>query len=157
MAVGLYGVLDAGAPRALGLPLLGVGSVALAAGLFAGGRRAVRTRYRPDPWRLAEWVVALSGLAALAGMIVAARLPGGAAGARTRSAYPLAWPTLPLAAVAGIVVGPAARRWRLPARPRSCGRPPPRPPPGRPDGSGPGGARRPDRAGVDAAPDAVAA
>ncbi len=88
-------MLDGGAPQALGLPLLGVGSVALAASLFAGGRRAVRTRYRPDPWRLAESVVGLSGLAALAGMIVAARLPGGGL-ALDPPAYPLTWPTLPL-------------------------------------------------------------
>ena len=103
VAVGLYGVLDAGAPQALGLPLLGLGSVALAASLFTGGRRAVRTRYRPDPWRLAEWIVSLSGLVALGGMILAARLPDGSQ-ALNPPAYPLVWPTLPLVAVAGIAV-----------------------------------------------------
>ncbi len=96
-------MLDAGAPQALGLPLLGLGSVALAASLFTGGRRAVRTRYRPDPWRLAEWIVGLSGLVAVGGMIVAARLPDGSL-ALNPPAYPLAWPTLPLVAVAGIAV-----------------------------------------------------
>jgi len=104
VAVGLYGVLDGAAPRALGLPLLGVGSVALAAGLFVGGRRAVRTRYRPDPWKLPEWVVGASGLAAVAGMVLAARLPGGE-GALDSFTVPLVWPTLPLAAVAGILAG----------------------------------------------------
>ncbi|MGZ4682135.1 MAG: energy-coupling factor transporter transmembrane protein EcfT, partial [Acidimicrobiales bacterium] len=103
VAVGLYGVLDGGAPQALGLPLLGIGSAALAASLFSGGRRAVRTRYRPDPWRLAEWVVSMSGMVALAGMIVAAHLPGGDL-ALDPPAFPLAWPTLPLVAVAGIAV-----------------------------------------------------
>jgi len=103
VTVGLYGVLDAGAPQGLGLPLLGMGSVALAASVFAGGRRAVRTRYRPDPWRLAEWVVSLSGLAALAGMIAAARTPGGGE-ALNPSFFPLVWPTLPLVAAAGILV-----------------------------------------------------
>jgi len=104
VAAGLYGVLDAGAPRALGLPLLGAGSVALAVGLFASGRRAVRTRYRPDPWRLPEWVVGFSGLAALVGMVAAARLPGGEA-ALDSFTVPLVWPALPAAAVAGIMAG----------------------------------------------------
>ena len=104
VAAGLYGVLDAGAPRALGLPLLGAGSVVLAVGLFASGRRAVRTRYRPDPWKVAEWIVGLSGLAALVGMVVAARLPGGEA-ALDSFTIPLVWPTLPLAAAVGILCG----------------------------------------------------
>jgi energy-coupling factor transport system permease protein len=103
VTVGLYGILDGGAPQALGLPLLGVGSVALAASLFSGGRRAVRTRYRPDPWRIPEWIVGLSGLTALAALIVVARMPGGGQ-ALDPPAYPLAWPTLPLLAVAGILV-----------------------------------------------------
>ena len=104
VAVGLYGVLDAGAPQALGLPLLGVGSVALAASLFGGGRRAVRTRYRPDPWRIPEWIVGLSGLAALAGTDRRGPHARAAAQALDPPAYPLAWPTLPLLAVAGILV-----------------------------------------------------
>ena len=102
VAVGLYGVLDAGAPRALGLPVLGVGAVVLAASLFVGGRRAVRTRYRPDPWRAPEWVVSLSGAAALAGMVAAARVA--VPGALEPPMNPLAWPALPWVAVAGIVV-----------------------------------------------------
>jgi len=103
VSVGVYGVLDAGAPSGLGLPVLGAGCVALAAGLFMGGTRAVRTRYRPDPWRGPEWLVSASGLAALAGTIVAARLVGGA-DALNPSLSPLGWPTLPWAAVAGVAL-----------------------------------------------------
>ena len=103
VAVGLYGVLDAGAPSGLGLPLLGAGCVALATGLFAGGARAVRTRYRPDPWRSPEWIVSASGLAALVGTIVAGRVVGGAA-ALDPPFSPLAWPTLPWLAVAGVAI-----------------------------------------------------
>jgi energy-coupling factor transport system permease protein len=103
IAVGLYAVADAGVPGAFGLPLVGLGSVALAVSLFAGGRRAVRTRYRPDPWRIPEWVVGTSGLVALAGMVVAARLPGGSE-ALDPSTTPLRWPTVPIVAVVGILV-----------------------------------------------------
>ncbi len=102
VAIGLYGVADASAPGALGLPLVGVGSVILAVSLFAGGRRTVRTRYRPDPWRAPEWVVSASGLAAVAGMTVAARIAGGTAGLNPDTT-PLRWPSIPVAAVIGIV------------------------------------------------------
>jgi energy-coupling factor transport system permease protein len=34
------------------------------AGFAAAGRRVQRTTYRPDPWRLAEWLTAASGVAA---------------------------------------------------------------------------------------------
>ena len=104
VTVGLYGVLDAGAPRALGLPLLGVGALAVSTSLFAGGRQAVRTRYRPDLWRAQEWIVAASGLVALVAFVAVARQPGGAA-ALDPPFSPLAWPAVPWLAVAGVAVG----------------------------------------------------
>jgi energy-coupling factor transport system permease protein len=103
LGIGLYGLADAGSPGALGLPLVGLGAGALAVTLFAGGRRSVRTRYRPDPWRLPEWLVSASGLAAFAGMVVAGRLPGGAAGL-TPATSPLTWPSVPWPAAVGILV-----------------------------------------------------
>lgn len=102
LAAGLYGLLGAAAPGALGLPVLAAGSALLAAGLFAGGRRTVRTRYRPDRWGAPEWVVAASGALAIAGVVVAGRLdPGSLA----PSVFPLEAPTLPWAALAGIAAG----------------------------------------------------
>jgi energy-coupling factor transport system permease protein len=103
VAVGLYGIADVEAPGALGLPLLAAGAAVLALTLFAGGRRSSRTRYRPDPWRWPEWVVSGSGLAALAGMVVAARLPGGPAALRPPTS-PLGWPAVPAVAVGGILL-----------------------------------------------------
>jgi energy-coupling factor transport system permease protein len=102
LCLGLYGLLDATAPRALGLTALGVGLVLSAAGLVLGGRRVRRTTYRPDPWRLPEWLVAASG-AVCAGVIVVA----GAVDPLLLhpSLYPLRWPDLPLVPLAAVLVG----------------------------------------------------
>jgi energy-coupling factor transport system permease protein len=102
LCLGVYAMLGGGGPSALGLPVVGLGAVALSAGLAARGRRTPRTRYRPDPWGRPEWVVLASGLAALAGVVVTARTDPGAL---TMPLYPLAWPALPAAAVAGILAG----------------------------------------------------
>src|SRR4051794_13689701 len=59
-----YALADPSAPGYLGLPLLLVGGAGLAAGLVVGARRGGRTRYRPDPWRLPEWLVLASGVIA---------------------------------------------------------------------------------------------
>lgn len=106
IAGGLYGVLDVSAPRALGLPLLGVGALLCAVGLVAKGRKTARTRYRPDVWAGREWVCVASGLAALAGVVAAARMDPASV---ELSLYPLAWPAVPLTAVlgAGLAVLPA--------------------------------------------------
>lgn len=105
VAVGMYGVLDGSSPLAFGLPVLGLpvlatGAVALAAGLLVRGRRAARTRYRPDPWRTPEWLTVLSGVAALAGVVLAGKVDPAALRLQL---YPLAVPALPVLAVAGIL------------------------------------------------------
>ena len=102
VCVGLYAVLDAGAPRSLGLPVLGVGSALLAAALFAGGRRSTRTRYRPDPWAWPEWAIAASGVVALAGSLVAGATDPASL---QPSLVPLTWPGLAWPAVVGILAG----------------------------------------------------
>ncbi len=69
ICVGTYALLDQTTPRWLVLTGL-VGGVALAAaGFWSAGRRVQRSRYRPDHWRRAEIVVALSGLAVAFGVI----------------------------------------------------------------------------------------
>ncbi len=50
--------------------MLLVGLVVAAAGLHLGGRRSGRTRYRPDPWALPEWLVSGCGVFAAAAMFV---------------------------------------------------------------------------------------
>jgi energy-coupling factor transport system permease protein len=101
MAVGIYGVIDGGSLLGLGLPTLAVAAVLCGVGLAVGGRRTARSRYRPDPWRQPEWIVAGSGLVALVTMSVAHALdlPG-----LTVSFSPLAFPTIPLLPVVGILL-----------------------------------------------------
>ena len=92
VCVGVYGLLDASTPPLLGLPLLLVGVSAAAVGLVMGGQRSPRTTYRPDLWRLSEWLVAASGLAAVVAMSVASSV---SPSALTPSTSPLEWPSLP--------------------------------------------------------------
>ncbi len=101
VAVGLYGIIDSGALFGLGLPIMAVAAVMCGIGLALGGRRSARSRYRPDAWRQPEWVVAGSGLVALLAMIIAhvLNLPG-----LTVSFTPLAFPSIPLLPVVGILV-----------------------------------------------------
>jgi len=62
VCVGCYGLLDASSPSALGVPVLVLGIALAAVGLLVGGRRATRSRYRPDPRSGPEWLTAVSGL-----------------------------------------------------------------------------------------------
>jgi energy-coupling factor transport system permease protein len=69
--------------------------------MAVGRQRVTRTRYRPDPWALPEWLVTLSGALAAAVMIVAAAhdvdglvLPG-----------PLVVPPVPVLPVIGLLLG----------------------------------------------------
>ncbi|WP_435850238.1 energy-coupling factor transporter transmembrane component T [Streptomyces uncialis] len=105
LCAGAYGLLDATAPRVLGLPAMAAGALLCVAGLRMGGRRVTRTTYRPDPWRFAEWAVAGCGV------LSAVVLFGGAgfdAAELNPSIYPLSWPTLPLVPAAAILLAGAA-------------------------------------------------
>ncbi|MER5550871.1 energy-coupling factor transporter transmembrane protein EcfT [Streptomyces sp. NPDC002793] len=101
VCAGTYGLLSAqGAVH--GLPLLLAGLAVAMAGLGLGGRRSVRTRYRPDRWGVRAWLVATSGAAVAAAMIWA-----GAAGpeALHPGVVPLTAPVLPLWPAAAVLVG----------------------------------------------------
>jgi len=113
VCVGIYGLLDLSAPRFLSLPMLGVGSAALAVVLFSKGRHTLRTRYRPDPWLLPEWVVGGSGLLALASFIATGSVDPQAL---TPLAVPLTWPALPAVPLIGILLG-VLPAWASPVPP----------------------------------------
>lgn len=102
MCLGVYGLLDVGTAGALGLPMLACGAAAAFVGLALAGRRGVRTRYRPDPWVLPEWLVVLSGaVPAVVLVVVSVQDPLSLLG----QSSPLSWPTLPLLPAVAILCG----------------------------------------------------
>ena len=101
VCAGTYGLLTA-AGGTYGIPVLVVGLAAALAGLWLGGRRTVRTRYRPDRWDARAWLVTGSGVAVAAALfLAAARDPA----ALHPGVVPLVAPSLPLWPAAAILVG----------------------------------------------------
>ena len=91
VCVGLYGLMDAGTSRHMGTWGMTIGLTLAGAGFLVGGRRVRRTRYRPIPWRVPEYLVAGSGVAAVVLMHLAARHD---AASLYPSLHPLTWPEL---------------------------------------------------------------
>ncbi|WP_406140283.1 energy-coupling factor transporter transmembrane component T [Streptomyces sp. NBC_01089] len=101
VCAGTYGLLAAEG-ASYGLPVLGVGLLAALAGLRLGGRRSVRTRYRPDVWGPRAWLVAGSGVAVAALMIWAG---GRDTAALHPGVVPLVAPVLPLWPAGAVLIG----------------------------------------------------
>ncbi|MFE5815157.1 energy-coupling factor transporter transmembrane component T [Streptomyces sp. NPDC056479] len=101
VCAGTYGLLTAEGGT-YGLPVLLIGLAAALAGLRLGGRRSLRTRYRPARWDARAWLVAGSGAAVAALLILAAdRDPA----ALHPGVVPLVAPTLPLWPAAAVLLG----------------------------------------------------
>lgn len=122
VCAGTYGLLTAEGGT-YGLPVLLAGLAAALGGLWLGGRRSLRTRYRPDAWGARAWLVAGSGVAVAALMVAAASYDPVAL---RPGVVPLVAPALPLWPAAAILLGllpafaaPAPQRPRTPARPSS--------------------------------------
>jgi energy-coupling factor transport system permease protein len=92
LCLGGYGLLNPTVPRWLGIGGFAGGTALSIAGLVLGGRRVSRSRYRPDPWRWPEWVVAGSGVACA---VVLCLNLGYNPAALNPAFYPLHWPALP--------------------------------------------------------------
>ncbi|MGW2859133.1 energy-coupling factor transporter transmembrane component T [Streptomyces sp. NPDC001205] len=101
VCAGTYGLLAAEG-AGYGLPVLAAGLLASLAGLRLGGRRQIRTRYRPDRWGVRSWLVAGSGAAAAALMVWAGTY---APEALTLGVVPLAAPSLPLWPALSLLAG----------------------------------------------------
>jgi energy-coupling factor transport system permease protein len=120
LCLGTYGLLGDSTPGVLGLPVLAAASLVCLLGLAVGGRRVGRSQYRPDPWRMPEWVVAACGLVPAVVLILGV---GAGASGLNPSVDPLRWPTLPLVPALAILVGAvAAIAAPPPLRPRHDGR-----------------------------------
>ncbi|MGW2240101.1 energy-coupling factor transporter transmembrane component T [Streptomyces sp. NPDC001759] len=100
VCAGTYGLLTAEAGT-YGLPLLLAGVTASLAGLRLGGRRSLRTRYRPDRWDARAWLVTASGAVPAALLTLAAATDPAAL---APSVVPLTAPTLPLWPAAAVLV-----------------------------------------------------
>ncbi|MEV6568725.1 CbiQ family ECF transporter T component [Streptomyces kronopolitis] len=100
ICAGTYGLL--GASGGYGLPLLLAGLAAALGGLWLGGRRSVRSRYRPERWGVRACLVAGSGVAVAALMIWAGAY---APAALHPPAVPLTAPVLPLWPAVSVLVG----------------------------------------------------
>ncbi|MEE1939826.1 energy-coupling factor transporter transmembrane component T [Streptomyces sp. TRM 70361] len=101
VCAGVYGLLAAEG-GAYGLPVLLGGLAAALGGLWLGGRRSVRSRYRPDRWGTRAWLVSGSGAVVAAAMVWA-----GAAdpAALHPPVVPLTAPELPLWPAAAVLAG----------------------------------------------------
>ncbi|MFI9106599.1 CbiQ family ECF transporter T component [Streptomyces fildesensis] len=101
VCAGTYALLSASG-AGYGVPVLLLGLVSALAGLRLGGRRSIRSRYRPDRWGARAWLVSGSGIAVAALMIYAASHDPLALAPPT---IPLAAPTLPLWPALSILIG----------------------------------------------------
>ncbi|MCL6302147.1 CbiQ family ECF transporter T component [Streptomyces kronopolitis] len=101
ICAGTYGLLGASG-SGYGLPLLLAGLAAALGGLWLGGRRSVRSRYRPERWGWRACLVAGSGIAVAALMIWAGSY---APAALHPPAVPLTAPVLPLWPAVSVLVG----------------------------------------------------
>ncbi|MEV7991020.1 energy-coupling factor transporter transmembrane component T [Streptomyces sp. NPDC086077] len=101
VCAGTYGLLTAEGGT-YGLPVLLAGLAAALAGLWLGGRRTPRTRYRPDTWNARSCLVAASGVAVAVLLTLAASADPAAL---HPGVIPLVAPTLPLWPAAAVLLG----------------------------------------------------
>ena len=118
LAIGAFAVLDPATPGWMGLPML-VAAVALCGlAVTSGARSRSRTRYRPDPWRLPETVVVVSGLVAIVGVVVQSAIGP----ALDPDWSDLGHPVVPIVAICGVLVA-LAPAWVAPPVPGIVARP----------------------------------
>jgi energy-coupling factor transport system permease protein len=105
LCIGAYGLLDGSALGVFAFPALIGGAVLCCFGLLVGGRQVQRSQYRPDPWKMPEWIVSACG--AVPALVLLAGLGCSEVGLNP-STDPLNWPTLPLVPALAILVGAVA-------------------------------------------------
>ncbi len=103
--IGAYGLFDGSTLRVLAFPAFAGGTVLCGLGLTLGGRQVRRSRYRPDPWKAAEWSVSVCGTVPAVIVIVGI---GFGAVSLNPSTDPLNWPTFPLVPAVAILAAAMA-------------------------------------------------
>jgi energy-coupling factor transport system permease protein len=117
LLVGGYALLDASTAPLTAAALLALGAALALTGLHRANRRAVRTVYRPDPWRWPETVTVASGAitvavyAAVAVAFPTTMLP---------PTNPLTWPALPLLPLLATLMA-VVPAWAAPPVPSASG------------------------------------
>jgi energy-coupling factor transport system permease protein len=102
VCVGIFGVLDDGAPAAFRWPAFVLGAALAAAGLLFSSRERVVTRYRVERFGPVACGVAASGLLAAVLMFVAAHTDSATLNPST---VPIQWPVVDLLPLVAAVVG----------------------------------------------------
>ena len=110
LVIGSFAVLDGSAPAVLRLPLVAAGAASCVVGLSVAGRRIRRTVYRPDPWRVPEFLVSGCGI----GTALSVSLVGTTV--LTPSTQPLVWPAVTLVAALPVLFA-VAPTWLSPPLP----------------------------------------
>ncbi len=101
LCAGSYAALDPSTmPATVGGTMFAAGVVAAAIGLKLAGAWTSRTRYRPDPWRVAETLTAICGVVPAVALVALS----GASDLLYPSTDPLMWPSLSLPALVAILV-----------------------------------------------------
>jgi energy-coupling factor transport system permease protein len=100
LGIGLFQVLDSGSASGIGLAVILVGGGLVIGGLVASSHGS-RSRYRPDRWLVAEWLVVAAGLAAVAGVVATG---SNDPNALAQPLYPLGLPASPVVALASILL-----------------------------------------------------
>ncbi|WP_234004133.1 CbiQ family ECF transporter T component [Nocardiopsis sp. SBT366] len=117
VCVGLYGLMDASTSPHMGTWGMAAGLTLAVSGFVLGGRRVRRTRYRPDRWRPAEFLVAGSGAAAALLVNLTTRVD---AASLYPSLNPLAWPELTLLPALAVLAA-VLPAWLTPPPPTMLG------------------------------------
>jgi energy-coupling factor transport system permease protein len=112
--LGVYALLTDSMALPIAAGALVVGLLLSVGAMAIGRQRVTRTRYRPDPWALPEWLVVAAGAVA-AGLMITAAVRG-VHGLLLDG--PLVVPPVPVLPVVGVLVGllpalaapPVARR-----------------------------------------------
>lgn len=111
-ALGMVGLLSEGTPATGDLALVAAGVAVAAGAALLAGRRSVRSTYRPDPWRAAEWSTALAGVGVASVFLLASARGWGV----LTPTDPPTWPVLPLLPLAAIALA-ASPAWTTPPPP----------------------------------------